>query len=75
MMKGHQDNKVDTYRQTRMLMFTLVKLLGDSKTSPKTAEALWPLPGDEQEKPTDQEYREIFNRLTNGTRRSSSDTI
>jgi len=74
-MKGHQDNKVDTYRQTRMLMFTLVKLLGDSKSSPKTPEALWPLPGDEVSKPSDEEYREIFNRLTNGTRRSSSDTI
>jgi hypothetical protein len=25
---------------------------------------LWQLPGDEKEKPKDEEYREVFNRLT-----------
>jgi len=64
MMKGYQEKKVDTYRQTRLLMFTMVKLMGDSKTSPKTPEALWELPGDVDEKPKDEEYREVFNRLT-----------
>ena len=64
MLKGHQERKVDGYKQTRLLMFTMVRLMGDSKSAPKTPEALWPLPGDEEEKPTDQEYREIFNRLT-----------
>lgn len=44
-------------------MFTMVRLMGDSKTAPKTPEALWPLPGDEVQKPTNEEYREIFNRL------------
>jgi len=63
MIKGHQEKRLDRYRQTRMLMFTMVRLMGDSKSAPKTPEALWPLPGDEDNKPTDQEYREIFNRL------------
>jgi hypothetical protein len=45
-------------------MFTMVRLMGDPKTAPKTPEALWQLPGDEVKKPTDEEYREVFNRLT-----------
>ena len=64
MMRGYQEKKVDTYRQTRLLMFTMVRLMGDPKTAPKTPEALWQLPGDEEQKPTDEEYREVFNRLT-----------
>lgn len=64
MMTGYQEKKVDSYRQTRLLMFTMVRLMGDPKTAPKTPEALWELPGDEKEKPKDKEYREIFNRLT-----------
>ena len=64
MMSGYQEKKVDSYRQTRLLMFTMVRLMGDPKTAPKTPEALWELPGDEKEKPKDEEYRQIFNRLT-----------
>lgn len=63
MLKGHKERRIDDYRLARMIMFMMVRLLGDSKSAPKTLEALWPLPGDEQEKPTDEEYREIFNRL------------
>jgi hypothetical protein len=65
MLKGYQAKKVDTYKQTRMLMFTMVKLMGDPKTSPKTPEALWELPGDENEIVNEQEYRDIFKRLSN----------
>ena len=64
MLKGYQEKKVDNYKQTRLLMFTMVRLMGDPKTAPKTPEALWQLPGDEEQKPTDEEYREVFNRLT-----------
>ena len=63
MLKGHKERRVDDYRLARMIMFMMVRLLGDSKTAPKTPESLWPLPGDEESKPTDEEYREIFNRL------------
>jgi len=46
-----------------MLMFTMVRLMGDPKTSPKTPEELWNLPGDEAPKIDEEEYREIFKRL------------
>jgi len=64
MIKGHSDNKIDNYKLVRLLMFTMVKLLGDPKGTPKTPESLWSLPGDENNLPTDDEYREIFKRLT-----------
>lgn len=64
MLRGYNEKKVDNYKQTRLLMFTMVRLMGDPKTAPKTPEALWELPGDEKEKPKDEEYREVFNRLT-----------
>lgn len=64
MIKGYQDKKVDAYKQTRLLMFTMVRLMGDSKTAPKTPEALWELPGDENKNVmNDEELREIFKRL------------
>jgi hypothetical protein len=65
MIKGHEDKKVDTYRQTRLLMFTMVRLMGDPKSAPKTPEAMWNLPGDEEVKSglSDDEAREIFKRL------------
>lgn len=67
MVKGHEDKRVDEYKQTRMLMFTMVRLMGDPKTAPKTPEALWQLPGDEEVgKIDEEEYREIFKRLSNG---------
>ena len=64
MLKGYNEKKVDNYKQTRLLMFTMVRLMGDPKTAPKTPEALWELPGDLKEKPKDEEYREVFHRLT-----------
>ena len=59
MLKGHQEKKVDAYRQTRLLMFTMVRLHGDPKSSPKSPEALW----DEVKGMSDEDYREIFKRL------------
>lgn len=64
MIKGHQDKRVDMYKQTRLLMFTMVRLMGDPKSAPKTPEALWELPGDEiKQGMSDEEMREIFKRL------------
>jgi len=64
MSKGYEDKKVDGYRQTRLLMFTMVRLMGDPKTAPKTPEALWELPGDEVKSGmNEEEMREIFKRL------------
>ena len=45
-------------------MFTMVRLMGDPKTSPKTPEALWELPGDETKSGmSEEDMREIFKRL------------
>lgn len=67
MIKGHESKRIDEYKQTRMLMFTMVRLMGDPKTAPKTPEALWQLPGDEEvSKIDEEEYRQIFKRLGNG---------
>jgi hypothetical protein len=65
MIRGHEAKRIDQYKQTRMLMFTMVRLMGDPKTAPKTPEALWELPGDEQSSNvmSDDEMREIFKRL------------
>lgn len=63
MLNGFKQKKIDDYKQTRLLMFTMVKLMGDPKSSPKTPEALWPLPGDNDGSFDEQEYREIFKRL------------
>lgn len=63
MMKGHQEKIVDSYRQTRILMFTMVRLMGDPKSAPKTPEAMWELPGDESTAMTDEDMRELFKRF------------
>lgn len=65
MIKGHQDKKVDTYRQTRLLMYTMVRLMGDPKSAPKSPEALWELPGDNNYNGNlnDDDIKELFKRL------------
>jgi hypothetical protein len=64
MAKGYNEAKVADYRVARMIMYTMVKLLGDPKSSPKSPEALWELPGDKSSEVTDEEYREMFKRLS-----------
>lgn len=45
-------------------MFTLVSLLGDQKTKPKTPEALWELPGDEVKAQNNEEdLKNLYNRF------------
>jgi hypothetical protein len=63
MVRGSESRKVDAYKQTRLLMFTMVRLMGDPKTAPKTPEALWELPGDEKSGMSEDEMKEIFKRL------------
>lgn len=64
MVKGYESRKVDSYKQTRLLMFTMVRLLADPKSAPKKPEQLWELPGDEKVKDIDEEqYRELFKRF------------
>ena len=67
MIKGHEARRIDDYKQTRLLMFTMVRLMGDPKSAPKTPEQMWELPGDENVgKIDEEEYRQIFKRLSNG---------
>lgn len=67
MIKGHEARRIDDYKQTRLLMFTMVRLMGDPKSAPKTPEQLWELPGDDNvTKIDEEEYRQIFKRLSNG---------
>ena len=44
-------------------MFTMVRLMGDPKSAPKTPEAMWELPGDESTAMTDADMRELFKRF------------
>jgi len=64
MIEGYNETKIDNYRVARILMFTMVKLMGDSKNGPKSPEALWPLPGDKRDNGLDQdEIKKLFERL------------
>ena len=64
MLKGYEDKKIDSYKQTRLLMYTMVRLMGDPKSAPKSPEQMWKLPGDEDVREVnEEEYREIFKRL------------
>lgn len=64
MIKGFEDKKIDSYKQTRLLMYTMVRLMGNPKSAPKSPEQLWKLPGDEDiTEINEEDYREIFKRL------------
>jgi hypothetical protein len=65
MVKGHESKKVDSYKQTRLLMFTMARLMGDPKSAPKTPSQLWELPGDELDdnSMSESDIKEIFKRL------------
>lgn len=63
MIKGYNEKRVDTYRQVRLLMFTMVRLMGDPKSAPKTPEQLWQLPGDEEQGISEEDMRDMFKRL------------
>ena len=46
-------------------MFTLARLLGDSKKVPSTVEEFWSLPGDEVTATTEEQMKAIFDNLKN----------
>lgn len=61
MAEGYNEKKIDHYRQTRMLMFTMVRIWAEK--GPKTPEELWPLPGDEEKKITEEETKSLMERF------------
>ena len=63
MIEGFEAKRIDEYKLTRLLMFTMVRLMGDPKSAPKTPEALWELPGDKASGMSDDEIRQIFKKL------------
>jgi len=63
----YQEREAESWRRTRSVMFTMVRLWGDPKKMPASAEAFFPLPGDKTEKsPLDlspQEQKQLFEDL------------
>ena len=60
--KGFTEKRIDEYRQTRMLMFTMVKMWADK--GPKTPEELWALPGDESKDISKEEQASLLERFS-----------
>lgn len=66
MRKGYEAKRIDGYMQTRAIMFTMVRLMADPKTAPKSPEELWQFPGEKNiNQINEEEYKEIFKRLSN----------
>lgn len=64
-MAGYAERMLNQYRQTRLLMFTMTRLWGDTKKPVKSPEALWPLPGDDAAAgmPTKDDIAAMFDKL------------
>jgi hypothetical protein len=62
-MKGYNERLLTQYRQTRLLMFMMARMWGDPKKGAKTPEELWPLPGDEVARMTEDDIAKMFDRL------------
>lgn len=72
-MQGYQDRQVHDYRQTRLIMFVMTRLLGDSKKAPKTPEELWELPGDVKGNPREEEILELLKQFREKHGRAATD--
>lgn len=63
-IQGYNDRVIGAYKQTRLLMFIMVKMWGDQKSSPNTVEEFWNLPGDEMTPELkEEEIKAIFDNL------------
>jgi hypothetical protein len=63
-IEGYNDRVIQSYKQTRLLMFTMARLLGDSNKVPSTVEEFWTLPGDEiNPQMKEDELKAIFDNL------------
>jgi hypothetical protein len=62
-MKGYNERLLGQYRQTRLLMFMMARMWGDPKKGVKTPEELWPLPGDEVGRITEDDIAKMFDKL------------
>jgi hypothetical protein len=63
-IEGYNDRVIQSYKQTRLLMFTMARLLGDAKKVPSTVEEFWTLPGDEvSATASEDQMKAIFDNL------------
>ena len=62
-MQGYQDRMLHDYRNTRLLMFMMLRLWGDSKKLPDTPEDMWRLPGEDVNAMTTADIDAIFAKL------------
>lgn len=62
---GYNDRTINQYKQTRLIMFTMARLLGDSAKVASTPEEFWRLPGDEVAQVSEDEIKAIFEKLKN----------
>ena len=62
-IEGYQERLLQGYRQTRLLMFMMVRLWGDPKKAPDNPEDLWRLPGEEDKRMTTADIDAIFAKL------------
>ncbi len=62
-IEGYQERILQGYRQTRLLMFMMVRLWGDPKKAPDNPEDLWRLPGEEDKRMSDEDIAAIFAKL------------
>ena len=64
MIEGYNARVLIQYRQTRLIMFMIARMMGDPKKGPKKPEELWPLPGDKNSEAMDKdEIAAMFERL------------
>jgi len=62
-MQGYQDRMLHDYRNTRLLMFMMLRLWGDPKKLPDTPEDMWRLPGEDVNAMTTADIDAIFAKL------------
>lgn len=62
-MQGYQDRMLHDYRNTRLLMFMMLRLWGDPKKLPDSPEEMWRLPGEEAVGMTTEDIDAIFAKL------------
>lgn len=60
---GYEERIIEQRKQTRVLLYAMVKLMGDAKDI--TPEELWPLPGDDVQSSqlTDEDLKQIFAEI------------
>lgn len=62
-ISGYHDRMLHDYRNTRLVMFMMLRLWGDPKKLPDSPEDMWRLPGEDSQTMSEQEIAAIFAKL------------